>query len=176
MSALRTVFDLGSRAPLVEGVVAVDMALHHGLVRLPELQEWAKSLAGSKGARQFSRVVALAEPATESPMETRFRMMLVLAGLPRPEVQVSLHDDNRRFLGRVDFFYPAQRLAIEYDGGTHRSSLIEDNRRQNRLLNAGYRLLRFTIADIRETPDAVIGQVRHAVAAPRRQARKSAPS
>jgi very-short-patch-repair endonuclease len=91
-------------------------------------------------------------------------MLLVLAKLPRPEAQVSLHDEHDRFLGRVDLYYPAHRLAIEYDGGTHRTSLVEDNRRQNQLLNAGFRLLRFAFADIRETPTSVVDQVRHALA------------
>lgn len=175
-SALRTVFDLGSRLPLVEAVVALDMALHSGLVGLSDLPQWAASHARSHGASRFRRAVELAEPATESPMETRFRMMLVQARLPRPESQVSLHDDEGRFVGRVDFYYRDQRLAIEYDGGTHRTSLVEDNRRQNLLLSAGYRLLRFTVADIREAPSAVVDHVKQAlastrVAAPRPQAR-----
>jgi very-short-patch-repair endonuclease len=163
-SALRTVFDLGARPPLIEAVVALDMALHAGLVHLPELRDFAASHAGSKGARQFKQAVALAEPLAEAPMETRLRMLLVMSRLPRPEAQVSLHDDQRRFLGRVDLYYPAHRLAIEYDGGTHRTSLVEDNRRQNQLLNAGFRLLRFALADIRETPTSLVDQVRHALA------------
>ncbi len=100
-------------------------------------------------------------------METRLRMLLVLAGLPRPEAQVSLHDGSGRFLGRADLYYPSQRLVIEYDGGTHRTSLVEDNRRQNLLLSAGYRLLRFTFADIREAPEAVVDQVKRALASSR---------
>jgi very-short-patch-repair endonuclease len=177
-TAIRTVFDLTSRPPLTEAVIAIDMALHHGLVRLPELRAWAGSHTRTKGIRQFRRVVELAEPKTESPMETRLRMLLVLARLPRPQVQVSLHDDHGRFLGRVDLFYPAQRLAIEYDGGTHRNSLVEDNRRQNLLVSAGHRLLRFTVADIRETPAGVVDQVLAALpvkprqgAAPRQRAK-----
>jgi very-short-patch-repair endonuclease len=151
------------------------MALHARLVRLPDLREWAITRSAFQGARQFRRVVEAAEPLAASPMETRLRMLLVLAKLPRPKAQVSLHDGHGRFLGRVDLYYAAHRLSIEYDGGTHRTSLIEDNRRQNRLLSAGYRLLRFTVADIRETPIAIIDQVKHAlsstqVAAPRRQA------
>ena len=105
----------------------------------------------------------MAEPATESPMETRMRMTLVLAGLPRPQAQVALHDAQGLFLGRADLYYPAQRLILEYDGATHRTSLVEDDRRQNRLLNAGHHLLRFTFADINGTPDAVIAQVRRAL-------------
>jgi very-short-patch-repair endonuclease len=175
-SALRTIFDLGARPPLTEAVVALDMALHAGLVQLHELRDYAALHAGSKGASQFRHGIALAEPLAESPMETRLRMLLVLARLPRPEAQVSLKDENGRFLGRVDLYYPSHRLAIEYDGGAHRTSLVGDNRRQNRLLNAGYRLLRFTFADIRETPGAVVEQVKHAVAStpvavPRRHAK-----
>ena len=62
-------------------------------------------------AQQLRQVVAWAEPATESAMETRLRMCLVLAGLPRPQVQVPLHDDHGRFLGRADLYYPERTCA-----------------------------------------------------------------
>jgi very-short-patch-repair endonuclease len=52
---------------------------------------------------------------------------------------------------------------LEYDGGVHRDSLADDNRRQNRLINSGYRLLRFTAGDIYQTPDSVVDQVRWAL-------------
>lgn len=96
-------------------------------------------------------------------METRLRMLLVLAGLPRPQVQVPLRDPVGLFVGRPDLYYVSERLAIEYDGATHRDSLAADNRRQNRLVNAGYRLLRFTAADVLSTPDSVIQQVKQAL-------------
>ena len=90
-------------------------------------------------------------------------MLLVVTRLPRPRSQVSIYDHEGRFLGRPDLYYPAHKLGIEYDGGTHRDNLVEDNRRQNRLLNGGIRLLRFTAADIFRTPDSVIAQVRSAL-------------
>ncbi len=96
-------------------------------------------------------------------METRLRLVLVLAGLPRPEAQIDLHDDRGRFLGRPDFLYRDRRLALEYDGGVHRDQLVEDNRRQNQLINAGYRLLRFTAPDILRNPASVVSQVRGAL-------------
>jgi hypothetical protein len=164
-SNLRTAVDLGTRPPLVEAVVAVDMALQKGLLDLSELRAYAASGARRKGITQLRRVVELAEPAAESPMETRLRLLLVLAGLPRPEAQVPLHDGSGRFLGRPDLYYSARRLGVEYDGSTHRASLAEDNRRQNRLLTAGIRLLRFTAGDVLSTPDLVVTQVRAALAA-----------
>jgi very-short-patch-repair endonuclease len=77
-------------------------------------------------------------------------------------VQVPLHDQRGRFLGRPDLYYPEHKLGLEYDGGAHRDNLVEDNRRQNRLLGGGIRLLRFTAADIYGTPESVIEQVRRA--------------
>lgn len=93
-------------------------------------------------------------------METRLRMLLVLAGLPRPEVQGSIHDDLGHPIGRPDLLYRTQRLAIEYDGGNHRDRLVDDNRRQNRFVGAGYSLLRFTAADVYGSPNSVVMQVR----------------
>ncbi len=93
-------------------------------------------------------------------METRLRMLLVLNRLPRPQVQVPIHDGSGQFVGRPDLYYEKHLLGIEYDGGTHRHSLAEDNHRQNRLLNAGVRLLRFTASDVLGDPHALVRQVR----------------
>lgn len=91
------------------------------------------------------------------------RMLLVSRGLPRPEAQVPIFDRFHRFLGRPDLYYREQRLGLEYDGATHRDSLAEDDRRQNRLLDAGVRLLRFTAGDIYNAPDLVVNLVRNAL-------------
>lgn len=112
---------------------------------------------------KLGRFSDLAEPA-ESPMETRLRWTLIGAGLPPPHVQVDLCDGEGRFVGRADLYYPAARLVIEYDGVNHRDRLIEDNRRQNRLINSGFRLLRFTAADLGQRPDAIASLVRSALA------------
>ena len=119
----------------------------------------------ARGVRRLRRAIAFAETATERPMETRLRMLLVLHGLPRPQVQVSLYDESGSFLGRPDLYYEHKRLAIEYDGASHRDSLTADDRRQNRLVDAGYRLLRFRASDLVATPAAVVALVRRALAA-----------
>lgn len=154
-SMQRTLRDLCARLPLTEGVVLCDMALHGRLVSL-------EALSGTASLLNVSRYV---EPAAESPMESRLRMLLVLSGLPRPEAQVEIRDRFRRFLGRPDLYYRKQRLALEYDGGVHREKLAEDNRRQNRLVDGGVRLLRFTAGDIYNSPDLVVAMVRNALAA-----------
>ena len=96
-------------------------------------------------------------------METRLRWLLTAAGLPRPEVQAKIADSSARFIGRVDLYYPDARLVLEYDGGHHRERMVDDNRRQNQIVNAGYRILRYTSADINNRPEVVVAEVREAL-------------
>ncbi len=163
-SLLRTLFDLSRQLNLIEAVVIADLALHAGLVQHTELINWIDRCAGRKGVGAARRVLEHADAGAESPMETRLRMLLVLNGLPNPEVQVTLRDKTGGFLGRPDLYYREHRLGLEYDGETHRFSLVEDNRRQNRLLMAGVRLLRFTATDVLRRPDGVLTQVRNMLA------------
>jgi very-short-patch-repair endonuclease len=149
-SIVRTLADLSRQLSLIEAVVIVDEALHKRRVTLVDIAS-------------LKRVAHHAEPQSASPMETRLRMILVLAGLPRPKAQVRIYDDNGRFIGRPDLYYEKQRLGIEYDGAGHRTTLAQDNQRQNQLLNAGVRLLRFTAVDVLQNPTWVVAQVRSAL-------------
>src|SRR5438105_2781835 len=108
-----------ARWSLTAAGVLVDMALHLGIVQ-PRQLTCASSVPGGKGMVNFRAAVELSEPASESPMESRLRMLLVLAGLPRPQAQVTLKDAEGRFLGRPDLYYPDQRVGLEYDGRIHR--------------------------------------------------------
>src|SRR5207253_3000618 len=49
----------------------------------------------------------------------------------------------------------ADGCCVGWSGG-HRSTLAQDNRRQNALLRAGVRLLRFTAADVLNAPQEVV--------------------
>jgi hypothetical protein len=104
----RTFRDLRKRLSRTEFLVLADQAMRLNLGRFDELAEKA-----------------------ESPMETRLRCLLIEAGLPRPEVQSDVRDNEGRFLARADLDYPTAKLIIEYDGGNHRERLTEDDRRQN---------------------------------------------
>ena len=158
---LRTVRDLGGRPNLAEAVAAIDMSAHVGLIDMPELEHYVATHSGEKGIRRLRRAAALAEPRSESPMETRVRIEIIKGRLPRPSVQVDLRDAAGIFLGRADLYYPDRKLVIEYDGDNHRDRLVTDLKRQNALMSAGYHMLRFTAADLR-VPGSVAEQVRRA--------------
>jgi hypothetical protein len=166
----RTLAGLCLQGSAVEALVAIDMALCAGLTDVAALVRYADKAKGRAGAGKLRTLVSLAAPA-ESPMETRLRWLLIQAGLPHPEVQTNLHDGEGGFIGRADLYYPAAKLILEYDGGNHRDRLVEDDRRQNLLINAGFKLLRFTAADIHNRPDVVEAQVRGALSMAAQNAR-----
>ncbi len=146
----------------VEALVAIDMAVRLRLTDSAALGKYANGSNGRPGTARLRSLALLAAPA-ESPMETRLRWLLIHAGLPHPRVQTNLHEGDVRFVGRADLYYPEARLVIEYDGGNHRDRMVDDNRRQNLLTNAGYRVLRFTGADIHNRADVVVAQVQAAL-------------
>lgn len=159
----RTLREVCRRLPPVEALVLLDAAVQAGLTS-------PRAVAGNRRLRALAE---LAEPA-ESPMETRLRWLLLQARLPKPEVQPELRNTEGRFIGRADLYYPAAGLVIEYDGGNHRDRHVEDDRRQNSIITAGFRILRFTAADIHQRPDVVVAQVRNALVTVSRHATTSA--
>jgi very-short-patch-repair endonuclease len=167
-SIVRTLLELCGRLSVTEAVVLIDMALRLRATSCDDVTSWIANNPRWGGLRRLRQAACLADGGAESPMETRLRMLLVLSGLPQPQTQVPLHDHRGGFLGRPDLYYATHQLAIEYDGAIHRSSLAEDNRRQNRLQQAGIRLLRFTAGDLLNSPETVVAQVRGMLADGRR--------
>src|SRR5262249_54279237 len=63
-SGVRPLADLGRRLPLVEAVVAMDMALHREVVDLGQVRRYLATHARRKGVAQLRQVIELAEPAS----------------------------------------------------------------------------------------------------------------
>jgi very-short-patch-repair endonuclease len=162
----RTLRDLCVSESPVEALVAIDMAIRLARTTKAALGAYLETVCGLPGAGRLRRLVDLAEPA-DSPMETRLRWVLISNRLPRAQVQIDLHDVTGRFVGRADLLYPEARLVIEYDGGNHRDRLVADDQRQNLIINAGFRILRFTGPDVYNRAEVVAAQVRGALATPR---------
>jgi very-short-patch-repair endonuclease len=156
--AVRTAFDLGRRAPgLTEKVVAVDTVAHR---RFPveAVRRLARDHLGAHGSGELRTVLELADPRAESPMESRIRMALVLAGLPPPEVQFPVLGGRYR----LDLAYPERMLAVEYDGDEHRTQARarQDLEREAALARLGWTVLRFDTPTVLHRPDVIEGSVR----------------
>ena len=162
-TTFRTLRDLCFKKSSADALSALDEALYRRLADRTGLLAYAGDSGRLPGASRMRRLAALAEPA-ESPMETLLRWTFIEAGLTPPQVQVDLRDANGEFIGRADMYYPEARLVIEFDGRNHQDRLVADMRRQNLILNAGFRLLRFTSADVLGRPKVVVNQVKEALA------------
>jgi very-short-patch-repair endonuclease len=159
---VRTAFDVARCCPLVDAVVAIDAMLGRHVLRLRDLIAYVAAHPGWPGSVQAGQVIELVEPRTESPMETRLRLVIVGGGLPRPIAQFEVRDHAGRFVARVDFAYPQWRIAIEYDGDYHRDpdAFRADLRRANALRVAGWTVLRFGASDVWRKPDQIVAQIR----------------
>lgn len=156
-SPARTAADLARRAPtLTEAVVAAD-----ALCRRHRLEPAVVLVAppGACGAARLPQVRSLADPLSDSPMETRIRLAIVLAGLPPPVLQHAVLVDGHRY--RLDLSYPELRLVFEFDGGHHRTAdrARHDLDRQQRLAAAGWRIVRFPAATVLGRPAVVAAVV-----------------
>ncbi|HEY5033011.1 MAG TPA: DUF559 domain-containing protein [Actinomycetes bacterium] len=161
---LRTLLDCARYLEEPAAVVLADSALRKHQVSLPELWAEARRCAGPGSAR-VRRVVCLANVASESALETLARLLFAAHGL-HPKLQVVITDAHG-FVARVDFLFEAERLVVEADGHAHhsdRASFQRDRQRCNALVAAGYRVLRFSWADVVGRPDHVVSLVRSLLA------------
>jgi hypothetical protein len=156
---LRTAFDYARWLSLVEAVVVVDSLAHLGAITLAELSAYLATHRGVAGAKQVAAVIDLADPRSESPMETRVRLLLVLSGLPRPESQVIIETENGKFVARADLGYPEKRVLIEYDGAWHWEQRAADERRREAMRNLGWTVIVVTRDDYYKTPAELVARV-----------------
>jgi hypothetical protein len=80
--------------------------------------------------------VRLADARAESPLESVSRLVLRWAGLPTPDLQVTLFDEYGVPVGRGDFYWDEFGVVGEADGRTKyddRSVLTREKLRQERL-------------------------------------------
>jgi hypothetical protein len=94
-------------------------------------------------------------------METRFRLIVVAAGFPEPELNLEVLDANGRFLGRADMVWPSLRIAIEYDGDHHRTdrgTFHSDRRRGNGFAANGWIVIHVTSVDVHD-PGPALGRL-----------------
>ena len=163
-SPVRTTFELLRRGPMVEAVVAADAMLHSGLLSVSDLQAYIAQRPRWKGVPAVRRALALANAAAESPMETRLRLIFVLAGFSQLQVNVPLYERSTALLlGRPDLLDEEAGLIIEYDGSGHRQAdrHRSDNAREHGLERAGLIVVRFDGHDVFVTPGRTL-DVTHA--------------
>jgi very-short-patch-repair endonuclease len=141
-------------------VAIIDGMLALGLVTHDELSRVARRRRGERCARRAAAVFALADAGAQSPAESRLRVRLVVAGLPRPVTQHPVRVAGGVVL-RPDLAWPEFQVAVEYDGEWHddRRQFHRDRDRIRLLAAAGW-----VVVPVTRTSTDVVRSVRHALA------------
>lgn len=95
-------------------------------------------------------------------METRLRMLIVLAGLPEPVVNLEVRDDDGEVIRKYDLSYAEIKVAIEYNGKVHVVTLEAweaDLERRDASDDEGWRLLPVISSGIYATPSQTLGRI-----------------
>lgn len=163
-SAARTVVDCARVLGLVQLVQLMDHLLHVGALTMDELHVycWSNPYHGVRRAR---RALLLASEGAESPRETAVRLMVVLARLPRPRLNVDVIDGAGRFVARVDLVFERFGVIVEYDGRHHETDSWQwrrDRLRREALEALGYRVIVISAVDLTH-PSEVVRRIHRAL-------------
>ena len=164
-SPTQTFLELAGSLDLVELVVLGDSLVKRKHVTPDDLVMAASQWTGS-GVARARKAARFVRKGVDSPKETRLRMLLVLAGLPEPTVNVIIRNPDGSWRMRFDLSYPGLKLIIEYDGRQHTENSGQwrrDLRRREELDRLGWRLIVITSDDLHDAPGAVLTRVREAL-------------
>jgi REase_MTES_1575 len=161
----QTFLDMAATLDMVALVILGDSLIRAGRTSAAALRDAALAWR-SRGAKRARRAAGYVRDGVDSAMETRLRMLLVLAGLPTPDVNfVLLHPDGSWWM-RFDLCYPSLKLIIEYDGRRHAEDSdqwLHDLKRREALDRMGWRIIGVTSQDYYEAPEEVLRRVRDAL-------------
>jgi hypothetical protein len=162
----QTFLDLAAAGlPLVDLVIAGDGMIKAGHTTPERLTEAAAEWGG-RGCRVARRAAGLVRKNVDSPTETRLRLLIVLAGLPEPMVNLILRARDGSWRRRYDLAYEQLRLIVEYDGRQHANDTqqwLTDIFRREELDRMQWRLVVVTAEGIYADPLQTLIRVRDAL-------------
>jgi hypothetical protein len=160
-SVPRTVVDLARALPFAQGVAVADSALSAGLTSKSELAAVIGDCPRWPGLRRAREVTEFSDARSESVLESLSRAVFGQAGLPPPDLQVWVGDDEG-VIGRADFLWRRYNTIGEADGAFKYQTPARARaqlERDARLRAAGYEVVHFTWPQITRAPAQVVGAI-----------------
>lgn len=159
VDALRILDDRNGREVVHE-------ALRLRWVSVDALTWWGEQLRGHNGMTQFRRQLKHAQSGTHAESEALFLRLLQRSNIGEGwRFNQPIYNSANELAGVGDCVHSEARVVIELDGMAWHTSVHRfqrDRTKQNALVKEGWRVLRFTWADLTERPDQVIADIREA--------------
>jgi hypothetical protein len=159
----RTVLDLGCWHPTTSGVAAIDSLARVTEIKVADVELLTQRYPGRRGIARARLAIALFDAGAQSPKETWLRLVLVNAGLPRPQTQIPVLDEFGTVIAYLDMGWEDVKVAVEYDGEQHRNDRSQYNldiRRSEILQRLGWIVVRVVAGD---RPASIVRRVKSAL-------------
>ena len=165
-SPSQTFCHLARHLGLVDLVALGDRLARKNRCAPTDLLSYAR---GWQGQCRHEAVVAagLVRDRVDSVPETALRLLMVLGGLPEPQVDIHVRDVDGHIIFRIDLGFEEARLAIEYDGRWHddpEQHAYDVARRQHLAISEGWRFEVVTAADLYDEPALLLTRLASAMA------------
>lgn len=160
-SPQQTFCHLANHLGLVDLIALGDRLVRKGRCTPGELVAYAHAWPGQCRTEAL-RAALLVRDRVDSVPETALRLIMVLAGLPEPEVDIRIEDADGHTRFRIDLGYKKVRLAIEYDGRWHDE---EEQRERDEVRRAvlgveeGWTFVIVRAEDLYEHPEVLLARL-----------------
>jgi Protein of unknown function (DUF559) len=161
---VRTALDLGCWHPIMTAVSGIDALARAVDIKAADVELLARRYPGRRGIARARQAIELFDPGAQSPKESWLRVVLIQAGLPRPQTQIPVFDEFGDAVAYLDMGWDDVKVAVEYDGEQHRVDRRQytwDVRRLEMLERLGWIVIRVVAGD---RPAEVVRRVRSALA------------
>ena len=161
----RTALDLLSTVAIPEALDLWAWVSSRGILDRDALEAATARRERWHGRPQLGQLLALVGGGAVSGAEFVLHRLLREAGIDGWTAGARLVD-QQGVIVVVDVHFDGTRVVVEVDGYRSHSSkrsFVNDRRRQNRLIMAGYNVLRYTWDDLHDRPAEVIAEIRAAL-------------
>ena len=156
-----TAIEVARSLPRRRALATLDAALRSGCCDPRALRSAAAAQAGRRGIVKVRRLLTLADGRAESPMESEARLVMIDGGLPTPVLQHEVVDARGR-LRRLDFAWPEQWVAAEYDSDEWHAgadALRRDREKLAALQDLGWTVVPIVADDVRRRPQVLVDRI-----------------
>jgi hypothetical protein len=164
----RTLLDVAANAGAHKTDRCCERAVELRVFDLTAIQDVMSRANGHPGLGVLRTVLAdgrhfIGETPTRNEMEARMLAICLDAGLPRPSANRVLDLDDGRPPVIADFAWMEEKVIAETDGvethGTRRGR-ERDNRRDRRLMLAGWRVAHYSWWEVMNEPERIVQELR----------------
>lgn len=108
----RTAFDIGRRGAVRSSVVRLDALARATGFKVADVVQIAQAHPRTPGLRRLEAALDLVDPGAQSPRESYRRLLLIDAGLPRPQTQIPVLGADGLPAAYLDLGWPPSMVAV----------------------------------------------------------------